>query len=164
MTQHLFFFSKGHIPTTRSEVRPSCSSTPAILSAVIAVIITALLATVIFVVVQIVICKCHPKFRLGETETGASAGGEGPEYEVMGGGVTKTGISAGGEEQEYEQIDRDEGSVTEAGITARRERQEYEMVVGGYEGGVAMSEQREQSDNQTFELQQNEAYGTYSSS
>ena len=116
-------------------------------------------------VVQFVICKCHPKFRLGETETEASAGGEGQEYEVMDGGVTETGTSAGGEEQEYEQMDRDEGGVTEAGIiTARGEGQEYEMVVGGYEGGVAMSEQREQSGNQTFELQQNEAYGTYSSS
>ena len=95
---------------------------------------------------------------------GASAGGEGQEYEVIDGGVvTEAGISAGGEGQEYEQMDGDEGGATEAGITARGEGQEYEMIVGGYEGGVVMSEQREQSGNQTFELQQNEAYGTYSS-
>ena len=90
-------------------------------------------------VVQVVICKCHPKFRPGGTETGTSAGGEGQEYEVVDGGITETGILAGGEGQEYE------------------------MVVGGYgyEGGVVM---REQLGNQAFELQQNEAYGTYSSS
>ena len=78
-------------------------------------------------VVQVVICKCHPsKFRSGGTKI---AGGEG---------------------------------------------QEYEMVVGGYEGGVAVGddngvtymevgEQRGQSGKHTFELQQNEAYGTCSS-
>ena len=72
-------------------------------------LITALLATVIFVVVQVVICKCHPKFRPGGTKI---AGGEGQEYEQMDGGATETGILVG------------------------EEGQEYEMVVGGYEGDV----------------------------
>ena len=141
-----FFFFLGHIPTTRRsqlEVCPSSSSTPAIASAVIAVIVTALLATVIFVVVQVVICKCHPKFRPGGTKI---AGGEGQEYEQS---ATEMGISPG-------------------------EGQEYEVVVGGYEGGVAVGdnigvtymevgEQRGQSGKHTFELHQNEAYGTCSS-
>ena len=142
----LSFFSLGHVPTTRRSLCPSCSSTPAILSAVIAVIVTALLATVIFVVVQVVICKCHPKFRPGGTET---AGEEGQEYEQMDRGATETGVLAGGEGQEYE------------------------MVVGGYERGVTVNdnhgatymevgEQRGQLGKHTFELQQNEAYGTCS--
>ena len=50
---------------------------PVILASVISVIITALLATVIFVLVQIVVFKCHPKFTPGGAETGTSAGGEG---------------------------------------------------------------------------------------
>ena len=97
-------------------------------------------------VVQVIICKCHPKFR--------------PE-------------TAGGEGQEYEQMDGNEG-VTEIGVLAGGEGQEYEMVVGGYERGVAVGdnhgatymevgEQRGQSSKHTFELQQNEAYGTCSS-
>ena len=142
-----FFFPLSHIPTTRRsqlEVCPSCCSTPAVLSAVIIAFITTLLATVIFVVVQVVVCKCHPKSRLGGTKT---AGGEGQEYEQMDGGATEMGTSAGGEEQEYE------------------------MVVGEYEGGVTVSddhgtmymEVEEQRGEHTFELQQNEAYGTCSS-
>ena len=89
-------------------------------------------------VVQVVICKYHPKFRPGGTET---AGGEGQEYEQMGGGV-----------------------ITETGVLAGGEGQEYEIMVGGYERGVAMSddhgamymevgEQRGQSGKHTFELQ-----------
>ena len=66
-------------PTSVSEVRPF-SSTSVVLASVITAIITALLATVIFVLVQIAVCKCHPKFTPG----GASAGeGEGQEYEQM---------------------------------------------------------------------------------
>ena len=49
-------------------------------------IVTALLATVIFVLVQIAVCKCHPKFTPGGAETGTSAGGEGQVYEQVGGG------------------------------------------------------------------------------
>ena len=96
-------------------------------------------------VVQVVICKCHPKFRPGGTVT---VGGEGQEYEQMDGGV-----------------------ITETGVLAGGEGEEYEMVVGGYEGGVAMSDNNgamymevgEQRGQHTFELQQNEAYGTCSS-
>ena len=36
--------------------------------------------------VQIAVCKCHPKFTHGEAETGISAGGEGQEYEEVDGG------------------------------------------------------------------------------
>ena len=90
------------------------------MSAVIAVIVTALLATVIFVVVQVIICKCHPKFRPGGTKTGASTGGEG---------------------QEYEQVDVE-------GVAVRNGNDAMYMEVG------------EQGDN-TIELKENQAYGTY---
>ena len=69
--------------TTQCEVCPF-SSTSVVLASVITAIITALLATVIFVLVQIAVCKCHPKFTPGGAETGTSAGeGEGQEYEQM---------------------------------------------------------------------------------
>ena len=69
--------------TTTSAPSLSCS-TSNILTSVISVIITALLATVIFVLVQIAVCKCHPKFTPGGA---ASAGGEGQaEYEQVDGG------------------------------------------------------------------------------
>ena len=61
-----------------------CSTSTA-LASVIRAIAMALLATVIFVLVQIAVCKCHPKFTPGGAETGTSAGGEGQEYEVPGG-------------------------------------------------------------------------------
>ena len=46
--------------------------------------------------VQIAVCKCHPKFTPGGAETGTSAGGEGQEYEEVGGsggGVAVSGSS-----------------------------------------------------------------------
>ena len=57
------------------------------------VIITALLATVIFVLVQIAVCKCHPKFTPGGAETGTSAGGEGQVYEQVDGGEEGVAVS-----------------------------------------------------------------------
>ena len=36
--------------------------------------------------VMIAVCKCHPKFAPGGTETGTSAGGKGQEYEEVDGG------------------------------------------------------------------------------
>ena len=63
---------------------PSCF-TSTVLASVITAIATALLATVITVLVMIAVCKCHPKFTPGGTETASSAGGEGQEYEVDGG-------------------------------------------------------------------------------
>ena len=98
--------------------------TAILLSVIITALVTALLATVIFVVVQVIICKCHLKFRSRGTETGASAGGEGQEYEVMGG---------------------DEG-----GVVARCGNDSTYMEVGGEEKG------------HTFELKENDAYGTLS--
>ena len=77
-------------PTLVSEVC-AFSSTSVVLASVITAIVTALLATVIFVLVQIAVCKCHPKFTPGGAETGTSAGE--------------------GEEQEYEQMDTGEGGV-----------------------------------------------------
>ena len=85
------------------------------LSVIITALVTALLATVIFVVV-VVICKCHPKFRPGGTETGAS--------EVMGGDV--------------------------GGVVVRGGNDPTYMEVGGEEKG------------HTFELKENDAYGTLS--
>ena len=71
--------------STQCEVCPSCSTSTA-LASVITAIATALLATAIFVLVQIAVCKCHPKFTPGRAETGTSAGGEGQEYEEVDGG------------------------------------------------------------------------------
>ena len=56
-----------------------------ILTSAVSVVVTALLTTAIFVLVQIAVCKCHPKFTPGGAETGTSAGGEGQEYEEVGG-------------------------------------------------------------------------------
>ena len=61
---------------------PSCSAST-IQASVITAIVIALLATVVFVMVQIAICKFHPKYRSGEV--GVLAGGEGQVYEEVGG-------------------------------------------------------------------------------
>ena len=79
--------------------RAGCPSDAAtlVLTSAISVIVTALLATVIFVLVQIALCKCYPKFTPGGAETGTSAGGEGQEYEeVDGGGGTYMEVGGGG--------------------------------------------------------------------
>jgi hypothetical protein len=52
----------------------SCNST-VILASALSVLTTALLATVIFVLVQVAVCKCRPKFSSGGAETGTSEGG-----------------------------------------------------------------------------------------
>ena len=78
--------------STQCEVCPS-SSTSTALAAVITAIATALLTTVIFVLVQIAVCKCHPKFTPGGAETGTSAGGEGQEYEEVDGGGGGVAVS-----------------------------------------------------------------------
>jgi hypothetical protein len=107
-------------------------STSTVLASVITAIATALLATVIFVLVQIAVCKCHPKFTPGGAETGTSAGGEGQEYEQMEGGVAETG----------ERV--------------------YELVDGGKEGGKATSDptyvEVGGGGGNTFQLKENEAY------
>ena len=72
---------------------------PVILASVITAIITALLATVIFVLVQIAVCKYHPKFTPGRAETGTSAGGEGQVHmyeQVDGGDPTYMEVEVGG--------------------------------------------------------------------
>jgi ribosomal protein L31 len=125
---HLFAVSGDSGQT--AIVCPSCSTSTA-LASVITAIATALLAIVIFVLVQIAICKCHPKFTPGGAETGTSAGGERQEYEQMEGGVAKTG------EQVYELID--DGRKTTSGPTY--------MEVGGGGGN-------------TFQLKGNEAYAS----
>ena len=43
--------------------------------------------------VQIAICKCHPKFTPGGSETGTSAGGVGQEYEEVDGGGGGVAVS-----------------------------------------------------------------------
>ena len=46
--------------------------------------------------VQISVCKCHPKFTLGGAETETSGGGDGQEYEeVDGGGGTYMEVGRG---------------------------------------------------------------------
>ena len=85
------------IPDTTQEIAveckvcPSCS-TSTVLASVITAIATALLATVISVLV-ITMFKCHPKFTAGGTETATSAGGEGQEYEEVGGGKGGVAVS-----------------------------------------------------------------------
>ena len=69
---------------TQREVCPS-SSVSIVLASVITAIATALLATVIFVLVQIAVCKCHPKFTPGGAETRTSTGTEGQDYEEVDG-------------------------------------------------------------------------------
>ena len=64
-----------------------------ILASVITAIVTALLATVIFMLIQIAVCKCHPNFTLEGAETGTSAGGEGQVYEQVDGGVRGVAVS-----------------------------------------------------------------------
>ena len=66
----------------QSEVCPSCSAST-IQASVITAIVTTLLATVIFVMVQIAVCKFHPKLKSGGA--GVLAGGEGQVYEEVGG-------------------------------------------------------------------------------
>jgi hypothetical protein len=91
-------------------VSPSCSTSTA-LASVITAIATALLATVIFVLVQIAICKCHPKFTPAGAEI-TSAGGEGQMYEEVGGVATMSDptymeVGVGGEETTF-QLERNE--------------------------------------------------------
>jgi hypothetical protein len=114
-------------------VCPSFSTSTA-LASVITAIATTLLATVIFLLVQVAVCKCHPKFTPGGAETGTSAGGEGQEYEQMEGGVAETG----------ERV--------------------YELVDGGKEGGKAKSDSTYMEvgggGGNTFQLKGNEAYAS----
>ena len=99
------------------EVCPSCSASTTQAS-VFTAIVTALLATVVFLVIQIVVCKFHPKLRP------SGAGGEGQVYEEVGG---------------------DEGGVAVLGV--KEVSGPTYMEVG--EGG-----------EKTFQLKENEAYGT----
>ena len=88
-----YWTTKPDVTTHRQcEVCPSCSTT-VILASAVSVTATALLATVIFVLVQIVVCRCHPKFTPGEAETGTSAGGEGQVYEQVDGGEGGVAVS-----------------------------------------------------------------------
>ena len=43
--------------------------------------------------VQIAVCKCHPKLTPGGAETGTSAGGEGQVYEQVDGGEGGVALS-----------------------------------------------------------------------
>jgi hypothetical protein len=91
---------------------PSCLTSTA-LASVITAIATALLATVIFVLVQIAVCKCHPKFTPGGAEIGLPAGGEGQEYDVGVGGVgDPTYMEVGDEERNTFQLKENEAYAT----------------------------------------------------
>ena len=110
---------------------------------------TAVVATVIFVVMQIIICKCCQQNLKppGGAETGASVGERTLVHEqVDGGEVDETGTSAGGEGQVHGKVD-------------------------GGEGGVAVSEHmymevgtRKERKWNIFKLSVNEAYATHSHS
>ena len=63
--------------------------------------------------VQIAVCKCHPKFTPAVAETGTSAVGEGQVYELMDGGVavsdpTYTEIRTGGGGRNIFQLKKNE--------------------------------------------------------
>ena len=94
-----------------SEMCPSCSTSTA-LASVITAIVTALLATVIFVLVQIAICKCHTrqKFSPGGDGAVASAGGEEQVYEQMGGGG-EGGVVMGESSYEYVGVKQGENNT-----------------------------------------------------
>ena len=66
-----------NVTSCLNDVRPSCSMSNT-LASVITAIVTALLATVVFALVQIVVCKCHPKL----TSKRASAKKEGREVDM----------------------------------------------------------------------------------
>ena len=91
----------------QSEMYPSCSAST-IQASLITVIVTALLATVVFVVIQIALCKFHPKLRSG-----------------------KAGVSAGGEGQVYEEVGGDEGGVAVLGGKGVRDPTYMEVGEGG---------------------------------
>ena len=55
--------------------------------------------------VQIAVCKCHPKFRTGGAETGTSAGGEGQEYEE----VDRSGEGVAVSDPTYMEVDGGRG-------------------------------------------------------
>ncbi len=62
--------------TTASGLGSSCSCSD-VLASVLTAITTALLATVVFVLVQIALCKCRPKGTPGGAESAPSGGGMG---------------------------------------------------------------------------------------
>ena len=81
------------MPTNADCTLQCPSNSDTIYAIAVSVVATALLATFIFVLVQIVVCKCHPKFTPGGAETGTSAGGEGQEYEEVDGGKRGVAVS-----------------------------------------------------------------------
>jgi hypothetical protein len=100
------------LPTT-VHVPPECScsssTSTVILASALSVITTALLTTVIFVLVQIAFCNCHPKIISRGAETGSSAGGEGQEYEQVDvGGVPWT--------RDQEQVNGGDPTYMEVGV------------------------------------------------
>jgi hypothetical protein len=109
--------SDEELPTT-VYVAPQCScSSSVILASALSVLTTALLASVTFVLVQVAVCKCHPKFTPGGAETGASTGGEGLEYEQVDVGEmawTRDQEQAGEGDPTYMEVGgADEGSAIE---------------------------------------------------
>ena len=69
---------KSPVSTTEITIQPlSCSTIPIALAAVVTAITTALLATVIFVLLQIALCKYYPRFKFapGRAESAALKAG-----------------------------------------------------------------------------------------
>ena len=81
-------------PVQTEVVCPSLSTPIAVASSLTA-IVTALLATAIFVLVQIAVCKYHPKFTPEGAEIGTSAGGEGQLYGQAASDPTYTYVDIG---------------------------------------------------------------------
>ena len=128
--------------TGSSETNP-ISFTPYLLTAAIVFIITALLATVIFVLVQIFICKCHPKLKPGRVETGNLESAESVEGKE-GEGEGEEGEGKGQARHEYE--DKEE----EGGLP-KHDYEELEEMNGAAVGA--------RSEN-SIALKKNQAYRT----
>ncbi len=78
--QTCLLFAAEFTTHLESDLATVCSTScfnSTILASVISIITTALLATVVFVLVQIALCKCRPKGTPGGAESAPSAGGEG---------------------------------------------------------------------------------------
>lgn len=114
-----------------------------VLASVITAVSTVLVITVIFVLVQIAVCKCRPKRAAAEAaEIGTPAGVEGHEYEEG-----PRGVTVGQGEPEYMALQ----VLPRAGLGGGREKPDYMQVLprGGLGGGGVGEEPS---------LKQNEAY------
>ena len=105
---------------------------------------------------MVVVCKYQLKSRPGGTGTGISAEGGEEDYEQMGrdrGGITGTVVLA---EEDYDQTGGDKGGVIE-NLSAGTESGVREVD----EEGVGGDDHTYMEIGEHFQLQENEAYGSF---